>query len=259
MSSTSIEQFSIDVPGGQVFAKKWTPETDSGKPPLILLHDSLGSVGLWRDFPALLAKTLARCVIAYDRLGYGHSAARDTLPSVRFIDEEASVYFPVLKHQLGIEQYVLLGHSVGGGMAIHIAAEDPDCQAVVTVAAQAFVEHLTRQGIEDARQMFAQPGQLDRLKKWHGDKACWVLRAWTDIWLSPEFAQWSLEPALRKVQCPVLALHGDGDEYGSAAFPEFIAEHAGGPATAVLLDNCGHMPHREQPEEVLAALKGFLD
>lgn len=258
MSSTKVEEFKIDVPGGKVYAKRWAPETESHKSPLVLLHDSLGSVDLWRDFPKTLAEGLSRSVVAYDRLGFGKSDERHELPPVEFIEEEAIKYFPAVKNQLSLGSYVLFGHSVGGGMAINIAARDPDCQAVVTASAQAFVESLTVEGIQQAKQAFKQPGQIERLKRWHGPKASWVLQAWTDIWLSDEFKDWSLEAPIHDVICPVLAIHGDNDEYGSTAFPEFIAKNSGGPADMLIIEECGHMPHKEKPQEVVDASRRFL-
>ena len=258
MSSTKIEEFEIEVTGGIIYAKKWTPETTSTDSPLILLHDSLGSVDLWKDFPSELAENLSRCVVAYDRLGFGKSSARDTLPSSDFIEEEAIKFFPAIKEYLSLNKYALSGHSVGGGMAINIAARDTDCEAVVTMSAQAIVEELTVRGIAEAKQMFTQPGQLERLQKWHGDKAKWVLHAWTDVWLSEAFASWSLQSSIGCVRCPVLAIHGENDEYGSLAFPEFISENAGGQADMLILKNCGHMPHNEKPEAVISAVKQFL-
>lgn len=259
MNTTQTDVLNVELPGGRVYVKRWTPDSDSGKPPIILLHDSLGCIGLWKDFPAGLAEATGRSVIAYDRLGFGRSDARQSTPSRQFIEAEASRYFPALKAQLSLTGYALLGHSVGGGMAINIAARDPDCQAVVTVSAQAFVEDRTLTGIRDAQQMFAQPGQMGRLEKWHGEKANWVLRAWTDIWLSDAFRDWSLRPDIGRVRCPVLAIHGDRDEYGSSAFPEFIAHHTAGPADSLLLKDCGHTPHREQPAAVTQAIRDFLD
>lgn len=258
MSRTTIEEVKVEVPGGRVYVKRWTPETASTESPLILLHDSLGSADLWRDFPLMLAENLTRCVVAYDRLGFGKSDARSALPSIEFIEEEAIKYFPAIKAYLSIQHYVLFGHSVGGSMAINIAARDPDCEAVVTVSAQAFVEDLTVKGIKDAQQNFKQLGQLARLEKWHGPKAKWVLQAWTDVWLSPAFANWSLQPSIGRVRCPILAIHGEKDEYGSPAFPKFISENVGGPARMLLLKNCGHMPHKEKTIEVIGAVKDFL-
>jgi len=258
ISSIKTEEFQINVPGGNIYAKKWLPENRISETPIILLHDSLGSVDLWRDFPSILARELSRSVVAYDRLGFGKSGAHLELPSIEFIEEEATKYFPRIKNHLSPKRYILLGHSVGGGMSINIAACDPDCMAVVTMAAQAFVEDLTVKGIKDAQKIYDQPGQLERLEKWHGGKAEWVYHAWTDVWLSPEFSDWSLESCIKNISCPVLAIHGDNDEYGSSAFPEFIAGLAGGEAKMLLRKDCGHMPHKEKTEEVVGAVKTFL-
>jgi pimeloyl-ACP methyl ester carboxylesterase len=258
MSRIHTEDHRIEVPGGHVHARVWLPEKTVSEVPVVLLHDSLGSVDLWRDFPAILAGALSRTVMAYDRLGFGKSDARHDPPSLNFIEEEAATYFPFVKSGLSISKYILLGHSVGGGMAIHIAARDKDCMGVVTMASQAFVEDLTLRGIEQAKREFEQPGQLERLEKWHGGKAAWVLRAWTDVWLSPDFSTWSLEPCIGKLACPVLAIHGDRDEYGSRAFAESIAGKAKGPSTLLILEDCGHMPHREKTDAVIQAVKHFI-
>ena len=258
MNSIKIDQLTIEVPGGSVYVKTWTPETASSQSPLILLHDSLGCVDLWRDLPAVLAKKLSRTVIAYDRLGFGKSDARHEPPSLEFIEEEATTYFPVIKQHLSFKHYCIFGYSVGGSMAINIASRDPDCNAVVTLSAQAFVEDITISGIKDAQELFRQPAQLNRLEKWHGNKAQWILRAWFDVWLSPDFSGWNLRSALSKVQCPVLAIHGEQDQFGSAAFPQFIANNSAGPASMLLLEDCGHTPLKEQPEKVINAVNRFL-
>ena len=130
------------------------------------------------------------------------------------------------------------------------------CEALITIAAQSFVEDRTLAGIREAEAGFAQPGQLERLERYHGAKAPWVLRAWIDTWTSEPFRNWTLDHALRGVRCPALALHGDRDEYGSAVHPARIAELAGGEAE--LLKDCGHVPHREQADVVLAKLAAFL-
>jgi pimeloyl-ACP methyl ester carboxylesterase len=258
MSHTKIEEFEVEVPGGSVYVKKWVPESISIETPLILLHDSLGSVELWKDLPLVLAENLSRCVIAYDRLGFGKSDSRDKLPSIEFIEEEAIQFFPAIKKSLSIQSYVLFGHSVGGGMAVNIASLDPDCVGVITVSAQAFVEDITIKGIENAKKLFEQPEQIVRLEKWHGAKAKWVLHAWTDIWLSAEFVNWSLQSSICNVRCPILAIHGENDEYGSSAFPQFISRNTAGKCDILLLEKCGHMPHKEKPREVVYAVKKFV-
>jgi pimeloyl-ACP methyl ester carboxylesterase len=256
---TNTADRNVAVPGGQVFVRAWTPPAGTGAEPVVLLHDSLGCVDLWRDFPERLAGRLARPVIAYDRLGFGRSSARQELPSADFIREEAEVYFPAVRHALGVAGYALFGHSVGGAMALTIAASPREpCRAVVSESAQAFVEDRTLAGIRQAADQFERPEQLAKLARWHGDKAVWVLRAWTDVWLSPAFAAWSLEPALPQVRCPVLAIHGDHDEYGSVAFPRLIASLTAGPSEVAILDGCGHVPHRERAQEVLDRVAQFL-
>ncbi|MBJ7329214.1 MAG: alpha/beta hydrolase [Solirubrobacteraceae bacterium] len=243
-----------------LFAQRWEPREPSGEAtPIVLFHDSLGCVELWRDFPAALAAATGQPVVAYDRLGFGRSPAHPGPPDLDFIAGEARSGFPALCDQLGIEAFIGFGHSVGGGMALHCAAQHPDrCVAVVTEAAQAFVEDRTTAGIREAKAGFLAPGGLARLERYHGDKARWVLDAWTETWLSAAFADWSLDAVLPEVRCPVLALHGELDEYGSTAHPERIAALAGGPASAEILAGAHHVPHRERQDEVLTLTRRFL-
>jgi pimeloyl-ACP methyl ester carboxylesterase len=216
-------------------------------------------VELWRDFPALLAEASNRPVIAYDRLGFGQSTLRIDRPSITFIDDEAELHFPAVCRGLGLDRFALFGHSVGGAMALRIAAAlQESCEAVITESAQCFVETRTLEGIRSAQTLFADPGQLQKLAKWHGDRAQWVLDAWIKVWLSPEFADWSLDPDLGRVDCPVLAIHGDKDEFGSEEFPRRIASGVSGPSQMILLQNCGHVPHRERPQEILQLISTFL-
>lgn len=257
----STEDLWIDTEHGSLFAKRWTPPRAEvkGLPPIVLLHDSVGCVELWRSFPEQLAQTTGRTVIAYDRLGFGRSATHPGELSPRFIHEEAHEGFAALCDVLGLDRFVVLGHSVGGGMAIACAAAYPtQCQGVVTEAAQAFVEELTVESIRKAGEQFAQPEQLARLTKYHGDKAEWVLRAWVDSWLAPEFRAWTLDDDLRRVRCPVLVFHGDGDEYGSVSQPRRIAELTDSLSTLCLLEDCGHVPHREKSAVVLPQIVTWL-
>jgi pimeloyl-ACP methyl ester carboxylesterase len=250
---------SLSVPGGQVFLRRWA-YPHSSRPPLILLHDSLGSVEQWRDFPPALALATKRDVLAYDRLGFGKSSPRADRPTARFVQEEADGFFPILLAALRLPRFALFGHSVGGAMALLIAAAQPGaCAAVITESAQAFVEPQTLASIRAARDSFRDPAQFEKLVRWHGERAAWVLAAWTDVWLSPQFAGFSLLPRLSEVTCPVLAIHGDRDEYGSTAFPRSIAAGVAGPSELAILSDCGHLPHREQREQVLQRVRSFFD
>ncbi|MBV6670065.1 alpha/beta hydrolase [Xanthomonas euvesicatoria pv. alangii] len=260
MNTIEIVDQWVTTESGKLFTRRWVPTVrHPGAVPVVLFHDSLGCVELWRDFPSRLASTTGREVIAYDRLGFGRSDSHPgALSPLDFVHEEATTGFSAVRNALGLDHFIALGHSVGGGMAIECAAAYPaHCQALVTESAQAFAEERTLQGIRQAKQSFAQPGQLQRLEKYHGEKATWVLHAWVDVWLAPEFATWRLDEALRAVKCPVLAIHGANDEYGSTRHPQRIIELATGPSELLLLKDCGHVPHREQEERVISHIAAW--
>ena len=162
----------ILVPGGEVYAKRWTPTAVISETPMVMLHDSLGCVDAWREFPAQLAESTGRIVWAYDRLGFGRSSPRAEVPSLRFIEEEAELYLPPILLGMGIEEFSVFGYSVGGEMAAMIAEAMPGaCQSLVIMSAQASVEEQTIAGIHMAQKRFANPDQMRRLERWHGDKA----------------------------------------------------------------------------------------
>jgi len=262
MGTLQIQEFHVPVHGGSLYAKRWRmPMGDAAqKAPMILLHDSLGCVALWRDFPQALALATGRSVIAYDRLGFGQSSPHPGALSPRFIVDEARGDFAQVLAQLSVDRFVALGHSAGGGMAIAIAGVWSDrCCALITESAQTFVEARTLQGIRAAKLAFAGPEQLLRLKKYHGQKAQWVLDAWVNTWLSPAFASWNLDAEIPRIQCPVLAIHGLEDAYGSVAHPQKIATLAIVPVTLECIPACGHVPHREHSETTLNAIAQFLE
>ena len=212
----------IDHAAGRLFARVWAG-ADPAALPIVMLHDSLGAVALWRDFPAALCAATGRGIIAYDRLGYGRSDPAPGPPPLDFIATEADGAFARVCNVLGIRRFVVLGHSVGGGMAVHVAARQPArCVALVTMAAQAFVEDRTRAGIREAQAVFADPQQVEG------------------------------------VACPALIMHGDEDEYGSVAHPRRIAEGIGAHARLEVMDDTRHMPHRERPDAVIDRIAAFL-
>ena len=250
----------IGLQQGKIFVREWSPIADSLNSAIILIHDSLGCVDLWRDFPSKLCNKTDRRVFAYDRLGFGRSGGRFDKLSVNFIAEESEACLATIIDKFQLKSFIIYGHSVGGAMAVVCAGRFGElCKAVITESAQAFIEDVTLQGIIDAQKEFQNERQIDRLRKYHGAKAEWVLHAWTDTWLSPEFASWSLIDDLPKVTCPVMVIHGERDEFGSLRHPDMIADLAGGASEKYIIPNCGHIPHRDKPNKVLELVTNFVE
>ncbi|WP_298190555.1 alpha/beta hydrolase [Novosphingobium sp.] len=259
VSALGLVDIQVPLDDGHLFVRSWQPKGASSRSAILLFHDSLGSVELWRDLPLQLAGATGRRVVAYDRMGFGQSSPRSERLSGDFIGEQARSAVPAICAALGLARLVPFGHSVGGAMAVATAAAWPgSCEAVVTVAAQAFVEARTIEGIEAAMAAFAAPQEFARLSRYHGEKARWVFDAWTETWLSPAFAHWTLDDELRALKCPVLSIHGDQDEYGSLAHPERIVSLAAGGGEMKVIKGCGHVPHREQPQQIIALVQSFL-
>ena len=220
----------------------------AGAPPrLVFLHEGLGSLSAWRDFPSWLATATGRAALIYSRAGYGRSPVRPPPWPVGFMHDEARALVGLLDG----EEAILVGHSDGASIALLYAAEHP-VRALVLEAPHVFVEDKTVAAI----------ARLDdevrtRLLR-HHDHAAVLFDAWRDVWLRPEFRRWNIEEALPRVRAPTLVIQGDDDEYGSAAQVDAIRQKLGGPCETLMLPECGHAPHRDQPARTLAAMTEFI-
>ena len=225
-----------------------------------MLHDSLGCVEMWRDLPQQLAHALNCRVIAYDRLGFGRSDRQHQQIAPNFIDTEPRQDFAHVLAHFGVNRFVVLGHSVGGVMAVHVAAQYPQqCLAVVSISAIVFNEAITVASVAQAKTAFQDPAQRDRLAKYHADNTQWVLDSWTETWLSPAFVNWSLLPALKQVVAPLLWIQGRADEYASARHAEHVLQTVTQNRCQIdLFHDVGHFPHRERPLEVLQKIACFV-
>lgn len=263
MNHTRSETRRIPTATGTIQVQWWeaTEGHEAALAPIVLLHDSLGCIALWRDFPEKLAAASKRRVIAYDRPGFGLSDAHaGTLPVPDFIGNEGRQSFADVRNALGFTHFIVIGHSVGGCMGICIAAQYPaHCIGLVTLAAQTIMEDYTRAGVRGGQEIFSHPGHVQPLMHYHGDKARWVLDAWIGAWLSPAMADWNLTTELQALQCPTLAVQGERDEYCSMRQAEHIMQHAGAHASLLRLPKCGHSPHREKQPELMAALLPWLN
>jgi pimeloyl-ACP methyl ester carboxylesterase len=228
-----------------------------GRPTIVMLHEGLGSVSLWRDFPARLAAATQCGVLAYSRYGHGASDVLREPHSVGFMHHEATVVLPGLLDALQIERPVLLGHSDGGSIALIYAAL-PSSQplALILEAPHVFVEDVTVESIAKIRDAYASTDLRTKLGR-HHSHVDEMFQEWTKIWLDGKFRDWNIENELGDVRCPVLVIQGTDDEYGTMAQVAAIRRGVQG-AETLLLPECGHSPHRDQTEATLEAIVGFL-
>lgn len=232
---------------------------DPARPTLVLLHEGLGCVALWRGFPEALVRATGLPAFVYSRAGYGRSAPVSGPLPLDYHRIEALDVLPRVLAAADIARPVLIGHSDGGTIALLFAAwATPAPLAVVTMAAHVFNEETTRRGILEARDAFTRTDLRARLAVYHGDNVEGAFWGWCDAWLSPEFRTWTIVDDLPKVGCPVLVIQGEDDQYGTAAQVEAIAGGVSGPAQALMLPACGHAPHLEQPAQARDAIAAYL-
>lgn len=227
---------------------------------LVFLHEGLGSVGMWRDFPDALCARLGMDGLAWDRWGYGLSEPFDRPRTVRYLHDEAWDALPEVLNAAGVGRAVLVGHSDGGSIALLFAARFPELTAaVISEAAHVFVEEITLDGIRAAVRAFAGTDLRQRLVRHHREKTDRVFSAWADCWLSPPFRGWNIEQDIRGITAPLLLIQGEADVYGSIAQLDAIEAAAKGPVERAMLPGCGHVPHRERRDEVLELMVGFVE
>lgn len=256
MNSTSTIAESYVVDGKRLEALRIDARR-SNVPTIVMLHEGLGSIAHWKDFPSQLAEATGAGVFAYSRYGHGNSDPLREPRPVSYMHNEAQVVLPEILEKARISRPFLLGHSDGASIAILYAGTFPDSPtALVLEAPHVFVEEITVSSIAQARELYKKSDLPHRLARYHAnaDSLFW---GWNDIWLKPHFRRWNIESFLDSIHCPVLVLQGAQDEYGTAA--QIDAIRARIPATAaVILENCKHAPHRDQLEATLSAFNKFL-
>jgi pimeloyl-ACP methyl ester carboxylesterase len=225
---------------------------------LVFLHEGLGSVAMWRDFPRKAAAATGCAAVIYSRYGYGRSDVFREPRGVDYMHVEALEVLPELLARLEVPEPILVGHSDGGSIALIHAATHRDVRGLVLMAPHVFVEDISVRSIAEAKTAFERTDLPQKLGRYHADaaKTFW---GWNDIWLHPDFRGWNIEEYLPRVRCPVLAIQGFEDEYGTMAQLEAIARQTGGPIELLRLTDCRHSPHRDQPEAVIEAMSRFID
>jgi pimeloyl-ACP methyl ester carboxylesterase len=227
------------------------------RPTLVFLHEGLGSIARWRDFPDRVAQAANCDAVVYSRYGYGNSDPLAEPRTVRYMHDEALIALPDFLDRLSIDRPILIGHSDGGSIAlIHAGAAARPVAAVITLAAHVIVEAVSVASIAAVKTAYETTDLRAKLARHHADvdSAFW---GWNRIWLAPEFRGWNIEETLPRVTCPVLAIQGADDEYGTMEQLRRIGANVAD-VELLELEDCRHSPHGDQPEAVLAAVTRFV-
>jgi pimeloyl-ACP methyl ester carboxylesterase len=254
MSATSPSEF-IEVRGHRLEYRRIAAA--AGGPTLVFLHEGLGSITQWRDFPARIATKTVLPAMVYARYGHGRSDVLQQAHAVDFMQREALESLPELLHQLDIARPILIGHSDGASIALIYAGAGHPVQALVAMAPHVFVEDVSIASIAAAKRAFESSDLPQKLARHHSDAAK-TFYGWNDVWLAPGFRSWNIERFLPAIKCPLLAIQGHEDEYGSMAQVDAIARQVSGPVEVLKLGQCGHSPQRDQPEIVVGACVEFV-
>lgn len=230
------------------------------KPTIVFLHDSLGCVELWRDFPEKVSEATQCNVVVYDRLGYGKSDPMATFErNPDYLEKEADSLNDLL-FTMELDDVILFGHSDGGSIALLTAAKYPSLiKAIICEAAHIFVEEVTLNGIREAIHTYETTNLSEKLEKYHKDKVDTLFKAWTTTWTSDVFKSWNIEHFLKDISCPLLFIQGENDEYGSMIQVEKAVNQVSGNAKTCIIQNTGHTPHKETPEITLNAVVNFIN
>ena len=230
------------------------------EPLLVFLHDGLGSIQQWGDFPKSLSNTTGFPALLYDRYGYGKSEKLTKPHELNYFEHEALIVLPEVLKILNIKnKLILIGHSDGGTIALLYAAVFPgNVNCVLTEAAHVFTEDQTLEGIRSTVNKFENGNFKKFLSSYHGNNTESMFYGWSNLWLDKDFNCWNIKGSLQKIKCPVFAIQGDNDKYGSVAHVNLIVNESCGPSECLIIKNCGHIPHNQARDFVLEKMKTFI-
>ena len=244
---------------GQHLEYRWIGPRPDEAPTIVFLHEGLGCLGMWRDFPDRIASATGCGALVYSRIGYGASDPVLRPRSVRFMHDEALEVLPAVIERFELEEVILFGHSDGASIAvIYAGARLGSVGALVLEAPHVFVEPVCIDSIARISRAYETTRLRERLERYHGSNSDSMFRTWTDVWLRPEFREWNIEEYLPGIESPVLVVQGEEDEYGTVRQVDAVVNQVCGPAESLVLSRCGHSPHSDRPEEVLDAAGRFV-
>ncbi|MEN6467078.1 MAG: alpha/beta hydrolase [Syntrophaceae bacterium] len=252
-----VEDFFIRAAGRRLQARRLGRHNKG--PALVFLHEGLGSIAQWRDFPELLCRKAGLPGLIYDRLGYGGSEPINEKRRVEYLHEEALASLPEVLQKCHVGKALFVGHSDGGSIALLFAAVHPERTAgVITEAAHVFVEDVTVDGIRAAVALYERGDLKEKLARYHAGNTEGAFRGWADTWLAPEFRNWNIEEYLSSIHAPLLAIQGCNDPYGTPAQVKSIVSRVNGPARGLIIPGCGHIPHIQAKQRVLSEMAEFV-
>ena len=246
--------------GGHQLEYKWIGRGPDETPTIVFLHEGLGCVEMWRDFPEQVVEATGCGALVYSRAGYGKSDPIVLPRRVEFMHDEALTVLPQVLKEFRIDKAILLGHSDGGSISLILAGSGiaKNILGLVLEAPHVFVEPISIESIMKAKQNYEQGSLKASLQKYHGDNVESAFRGWNDVWLNPQFRSWNIESYLPGVKVPALVSQGEQDQYGTLEQIRAIEGASGGLVETVVLSDCRHSPHRDQPKAVLDALSSFI-
>lgn len=251
----------LDIDGDSL-EYRWIAARDRNAPSLVFLHEGLGSVSLWRDFPDAVAEATGCGALVYSRRGYGQSSPVPLPRPVRYMHDEGLDILPKVLDAAGLKRVILVGHSDGASISlIHAGGADPQgrVRGLILEAPHVFNEEVCVASIREAKTAYETTDLRDRLARYHGANVDVAFWGWNRVWLDPDFWHWNIEEYLPAVTVPVIVIQGEQDEYGTAAQYQAIERQVAGPCEVVVLPDCRHSPHRDQRDLTLAAMTRFID
>jgi pimeloyl-ACP methyl ester carboxylesterase len=259
MTGEHRDGFFIAAAGHRLRAQRLGRPAAEDAPTLVFLHEGLGSIGQWRGVPEALCRACGLPGLVYERWGFGQSD-RLVLPRpTDYMTREAEEALPEVLAACGVARPLLIGHSDGGTIALlHAAAFPRQAAACIAIAAHVFVEDDTIAGIREVVGRWDDGELPPRLARYHGANSETMFRGWAETWLRPDFRDWNIEDRLPRIICPTLVIQGESDEHATLAQVEAIAHGVSGPVETFIVPNCGHSPHLEAREAVLARMAAFI-
>jgi len=238
---------------------QWHGKEKKNRPTLIFLHEGLGCVRMWKDFPENLSRYTECPALVFSRLGYGSSDPCPLPWKINFMHKEALRILPDVIKKAGINTYILIGHSDGGSIGIIFSGsrQAKGLKGLITLAAHVFCEQKSVESIQQAKIHYEHHDLKQRLEKYHGANTDNAFRGWNDVWLAPGFMNWNIEKYLSRIDIPMLAIQGTNDQYGTVKQIESIEHHVKH-VKSYLVDDCGHSPHIEKQKIILPIMGRFI-